>query len=204
MSIQLLASAEDNGVGKDSVESGLDANAVASESRDTKIQAEKTAEDKAEQEKEIFYVRLNDILAPASDGLDPEISTTHLRKLVKLELRLTEILTDYDNFPLQRFERDALTELRKETESNIVETKAKIEEAKQLACAHTLAAYDAVRLYTEESQPVGGALKTLACTSTQKILTLSNFCLKGKEKSRSPRQRKRRKFSELPRERVLL
>ena len=51
-------------------------------------------------------MRLDDQLPPRSDGCLKEVSTAHLQKLVKLRMTLSDILTDFDNWPLSRDDRE--------------------------------------------------------------------------------------------------
>ena len=104
---------------------------------------------------ELFDHRVTDLLPPESDGSAENISSKKLHKLVYLNKRLDEILSDYDTFPLTREERESLVDMRSKTTAEITFSKDKIEESKQLCCAHALSAYDAIRLYTDSITSFG-------------------------------------------------
>ena len=164
--------------------------AVAESAKESNAAAAKHAEEVKEHEFEVFTHRLDDLLPPRSDGNSPEINKKTLDEKVALNKKIIEILSDFDQFPLDRDQREGLTTLKEEVVKGIASTKVKIEESKQLACAHFCSAYDAVRIYTDGIGSIGWGTKEFYVKSSFHGADISQFLPKGYGEASIPRQKR--------------
>ena len=163
---------------------------------DREAQARKAAllQAEAKRDEELFSARLVDLLPPKSDGSDYGISTKSLKASVALLNRITEILSDFATFPINREEREGLTSLREEVDLAIKESKRRIEQSKQLSCAHACAAYDAIRMFTDGFSGFGWGTKEVSLRAVLTGLDVTTFLPKGYGEPCIPRQQKQEKM----------